>query len=75
MSKERRREVSSKGGKTVHAAGRAHRFTSEDARAAGYKGGRASHDRGNAHQFTPEERSFGGRMAWLSRKRDEEEAP
>jgi general stress protein YciG len=37
------REIASKGGKAAHKAGTAHRFTSEEAAAAGSKGGRASH--------------------------------
>ena len=34
-------EISRKGGKAVHAVGKAYRFTSEKAREAGRKGGRA----------------------------------
>jgi general stress protein YciG len=34
-------EIASKGGKAVHAAGKAYRFTSEKAREAGRKGGLA----------------------------------
>lgn len=41
MSKERVREIASKGGKAGHAYGTAHRFTSEEAKEAGRKGGRA----------------------------------
>jgi general stress protein YciG len=36
-------EIASKGGKAAHAAGTAHEFTSEEARAAGRKGGLAPH--------------------------------
>lgn len=39
MDAERQREVSSIGGHSAHAGGRAHRFTSEEARIAGRKGG------------------------------------
>jgi general stress protein YciG len=39
------REISSKGGKAAHWAGKAHEFNSEEARAAGRKGGLASHAR------------------------------
>lgn len=39
---ERRRELASQGGKTAHAKGTAHKWTSEEARAAGEKGGRIS---------------------------------
>lgn len=38
-SPERRREIASAGGKAAQASGRGHRFTSEEARAAGAKGG------------------------------------
>jgi uncharacterized protein len=38
-------EISRKGGKAAHAAGTAHEFTSDEARAAGRKGGLASHAR------------------------------
>ena len=37
------REIARKGGKAAHAAGTAHEFTGEEARAAGRKGGHASH--------------------------------
>lgn len=39
MTPEARSEISRKGGKTAHAMGRAHRYTSEEARIAGRKGG------------------------------------
>jgi general stress protein YciG len=39
MDENRRREVASLGGRIAHARGRAHRFTSEEARKAGQKGG------------------------------------
>lgn len=35
--------IASKGGKAAHAAGTAHEFTTEEARAAGRKGGKAMH--------------------------------
>lgn len=41
ISKERQREIASMGGKAAHAAGKAHEFTSEEARVAGRKGGLA----------------------------------
>lgn len=44
------REIAAKGGRAAHAQGRAHQFTSEEARIAGRKGGRAVHEkRGAAH--------------------------
>lgn len=39
MSPERRREIASLGGKKAHALGKAHQFTSEEAREAGRRGG------------------------------------
>jgi len=43
LSKERVREIASKGGKSAHEQGTAHEFTSEEAKAAGRKGGLAMH--------------------------------
>jgi general stress protein YciG len=37
------REIARKGGQAAHAAGTAHEFTSDEARAAGRKGGQATH--------------------------------
>lgn len=45
LTPERLRELASKGGKTAHAKGTAHKFTSEEAKAAGAKGGRAAKKR------------------------------
>jgi uncharacterized protein len=42
MSAEKQREIASKGGKSAHAKGTAHQFTSEEAREAGTKGGKAA---------------------------------
>lgn len=39
MSPEKRREIAAKGGKAAHAMGRAHKWTFEEASAAGKKGG------------------------------------
>jgi general stress protein YciG len=39
MTPERLREIASKGGKSAHLKGVAHRFTSEEAKLAGKKGG------------------------------------
>lgn len=39
MSLEERRRIASLGGKAAHREGRAHQFTSEEAREAGKKGG------------------------------------
>ncbi len=41
----KRREISSKGGQAAHRQGKAHKWTTEEAREAGRKGGMASHRR------------------------------
>lgn len=51
MDRERVRAISSMGGKAAHAAGTAHRFSSEEASAAGRKGGLTSHARRRAQQL------------------------
>lgn len=40
MSTEKKREIAGQGGKAAHALGRAHKWTREEAAAAGRKGGR-----------------------------------
>jgi general stress protein YciG len=46
MDAEKQREIASKGGKAAHAQGRAHEFTTDEARVAGRRGGEAvSQDR------------------------------
>jgi len=42
MTPEQKREIASKGGKQSHLLGKAHKWTSEEAQAAGHKGGRRS---------------------------------
>ncbi len=42
MSRERQREIASKGGKAAHQKGTAHEWTPEEARIAGRKGGQIS---------------------------------
>lgn len=39
------KEIATRGGKAAHAIGTAHKFTAEEARAAGRKGGNAPHIR------------------------------
>jgi general stress protein YciG len=39
MTPEKRKEIAGMGGRAAHASGRAHQFTSAEARAAGQKGG------------------------------------
>lgn len=41
LSPEKRKEIATLGGKAAQACGRGHRFTTEEARAAGRIGGRA----------------------------------
>ena len=45
MSADRKRSIASKGGKAAHALGTAHKWTSEEAQAAGRKGGAISRRR------------------------------
>ena len=42
IDRERVREIARLGGRAAHAAGTAHEFTPDEARAAGAKGGRAT---------------------------------
>ncbi|UOQ77848.1 hypothetical protein MUN84_04110 [Hymenobacter sp. 5516J-16] len=46
MDPATQRRIASEGGRASHQSGRGHRFTSEEARAAGRKGGQASRGRG-----------------------------
>lgn len=41
MDENRQREIASKGGRMAHESGKAHEFSSEEAREAGRKGGEA----------------------------------
>ena len=45
MDRDKQRRIASKGGKAAHEKGKAHEWTTEEARAAGQKGGSASHRR------------------------------
>lgn len=45
MEPAQQRRIASEGGRASHQSGRGHRFTPEEARAAGRKGGRASRGR------------------------------
>ena len=45
MTAEKRRAIASIGGKTAHALGKAHKFTSDEARLAGSIGGKATQQR------------------------------
>lgn len=46
MDKDKHREIARIGGKTAHQLGRAHKWTSEEARAAGRRGGQAKAAKG-----------------------------
>src|SRR5690348_2436386 len=61
MDENKQREIASKGGHAAHEKGRAHEFSSEEARAAGKKGGHAAHQRGTAHEFSSEEARAAGK--------------
>jgi general stress protein YciG len=50
MTPERKREIASQGGKTAHAKGTAHTWTSQTAAEAGRKGGTARAQRIEAHR-------------------------
>lgn len=65
MDRKRVSEIASKGGKAAHAAGTAHQFTSDEARAAGHKGGVAPHVRRGRGQrkAAPSPQSTGGGSA------------
>jgi general stress protein YciG len=41
MDPERQREIARRGGRAAHASGHAHRFSPDEARAAGRKGGKS----------------------------------
>jgi len=43
MDADKRRRIASEGGKAAHQSGRAHQWTSVEAREAGRKGGKATH--------------------------------
>ncbi len=53
MTREQVAEIASKGGVSAHASGKAHQFTTDEARAAGTLGGHAPHSsRGPAARKT-----------------------
>jgi len=61
MDERKQKEIASKGGKEAHRQGKAHEFTSEEAREAGKKGGQQAHARGTAHEFDSQEAREAGR--------------
>ena len=63
MDRQRQREIACKGGKAAHKKG-AHKFTVEEAKAAGRKGGeRVSADRNHMRRRPPGRDAFAGRRA------------
>lgn len=68
MTPERQREIARKGGKTAQERGSAHRFTSEEAQAAGRKGGLAvSRNRDHMAEI--------GRRGGKARGKQDEDSP
>jgi len=66
LTAEQRKAISSKGGKAAHKAGTAHKFTPEEAAAAGRKGGRSvSEDKDHMASI--------GRRGGASRQRQKEQ--
>lgn len=68
LDQERQREIARLGGRAAHAQGRAHEFTTEEAREAGRKGGEAvSKDSEHMKEI--------GRLGGRARRRKREESP
>jgi uncharacterized protein len=68
LDPNRQREIARLGGRAAHAQGRAHEFTSEEAREAGRKGGEAvSKDSEHMKQI--------GRLGGKARRRKREDVP
>lgn len=65
MSPEKQREIASKGGRAAHAKGSAHKFSHDDAVAAGRKGGK---NNVNRHRFTSEEAREAGKKGGRKKK-------
>jgi general stress protein YciG len=59
MDQDKQRSIASKGGKAAHAKGRAHEWTTDEAREAGRKGGAASH----RQPQTPQQNTFAAQVA------------
>jgi len=53
MSREKQREIASKGGRAAHEKGTAHEWTADEARSAGRKGGQVSRG-GRGRLVTPQ---------------------
>jgi uncharacterized protein len=61
MDPAKQKKIASSGGKAAHEQGKAHEFTSEEARVAGRKGGKAAHAKGAAHEFSSAEAKEAGK--------------
>ncbi|HET9111421.1 MAG TPA: KGG domain-containing protein [Ktedonobacterales bacterium] len=72
MDEQRRREIASEGGKASHQRGKAHEFSSDEARMAGRKGGQIAHQRGKAHVFNSDEARMAGRKGGFEVSRNRE---
>jgi general stress protein YciG len=61
MSREKQREIASKGGRAAHEKGTAHEWTPDEARAAGRKGGQSSRGgRGRLPEMPQDVHNLGG---------------
>ncbi len=68
MDQAKQRELASRGGKAAHQKGKAHHFSSDEAREAGRKGGgKVSQDRAHMAEI--------GRLGGLSRAKKKTEIP
>lgn len=63
MDKAKQRAIASKGGKSAHAMGRAHKFNAKEASRAS----KIAHDRGTAHEFDSHDGRLAGRKGGLAR--------
>ncbi len=52
MDPEKRKKIASEGGKAAHQSGRAHEWSSQEAREAGRKGGKSTHAKRDASMGT-----------------------
>jgi len=59
MSREKQREIASKGGRAAHEKGTAHEWTADEARNAGRKGGQVSRG-GRGRLIVPQEATQAG---------------
>jgi general stress protein YciG len=62
MDPERQRAIASKGGRAAHESGKAHEWSSEEARAAG----RAAHESGKAHEWNTAEARKAGHLGGIA---------